>query len=146
MTANFTLFAIDDDWLKDNTDATFETVSDEAMFDSIDLEQASLEMVFEERSDALRYLAGGEFGPPGGLKEWDGADCYMGFISAPQTKEIAKLLSIVSADDILQAASWIDDDFRGDISDALENFYPELKQFVAAAAAKGHGLACLFVE
>lgn len=146
MTATFRLFIVDGNWIAGNPDATFETVSGDAMHDSIDLEQASLEMVFEGRSDALRCLAHGEFGPEGGLTEWNGSDCYMGFISAFRTAEIAGLLAKTSPEELMQAATWIEDGFRAEIARCLRIFYPDLKQFIEGAAAQGNGLACLFTH
>lgn len=146
MTANFTLYAVDGAWLVENPHPSAENVSDDALIDSLDLEQASLEMIFEGRTDALKYLAHGEFGPAGGLAEWDGSDSYMGFLSAAKTAEIARILSALSAEELLKAAAWIDESDRGDIGDAMPAFYADLKQFIADAASEGHGLACLFVE
>lgn len=146
MTANFTLYAIDGDWLADNPHATFETIDDDALYDFIDLEHESLEMVFEGRSDALRFIGTGEFAPAGGLAEWDGSDGYMGFISAETTAEIARILSKSSPEEFLRAATWIEEPFRESIARGLKSLYPDLKQFIEDAAAEGHGLACLFVE
>ncbi|MCG7393352.1 hypothetical protein MHY87_10585 [Microvirga sp. ACRRW] len=146
MTANYTLYAVDSAWLAENPNATFETVPDDALNDSIDLEQAFLERIFEGRSDALRYLANGEFGPAGGLAEWDGSDCYMGFVSAKKAAEISRILSETSPEQLLQTAAWIAEDDREEISEGLNAFYSDLKQFIEGAVSEGNGLACLFVE
>lgn len=144
--ASFTLFAMDDHWLSQERAPSFLTVPDSALHDSIDLEQASLEMVFEGRSDALRFLAHGEIAPPGGLAEWDGSDCYMGFVTAQTTARIAEALGACSAEKLIQDATWIDLKFVDEISRCLQIFYADLKDFIERASEQKRGLACLLVN
>jgi len=146
MTANFSLYIVDGDWLAQTPSPSVETVSDHALYDHMDLEQSSIDWVFQFRKDALRYLTNGEFGPAGGYAEWDGSDCYMGFTSAQKTAEIASILSEMSPEALMQFATWIDDAYRDEIAHCLNAYYSDLKQFVEQAAAEGNGLACLFVN
>ena len=146
MTANFTLFAIDDRWLAQTPNPTWEDVTDEIMFESMSLEQSQIDWVFEHRPDALHYLTNGELGPPGGFAAWDGTDCFMGFITAQKTAEIARILATKSPEELLREATWIEGEFFGEVSRCLKIYYPALKQFIEDASSRGRGLACQFVN
>ncbi|WP_230530254.1 hypothetical protein [Microvirga roseola] len=146
MTATYRLFAMDDRWLAHTPNPTWEDVTDGVMFDELDLEQCLIEWVFVHRSDALQYLTNGEFGPPGGYEEWDGRDCFMGFVSALATAEIARLLAEKTPEELLREATWIDAEFHERISRCLKIYYPELRRFIEEAVAQGRGLACFFLD
>ncbi|MBM1172360.1 hypothetical protein [Microvirga arabica] len=146
MTANYTLFAMDDGWLTRTANPTWEDVEDEVMFDSIDLDQSQVDWVFERRSDALRYLTNGEFGHPGGFAAWDGTGCFMGFITVPTTAEIAKILSEKTPEELLREATWIEAEFLDDVSRCLRIYYSDLKRFIENAVLQGNGLACSFTN
>ncbi len=146
MTANYSLYMIDGEWLSQASNPSFEDLTDDIVLDQIYFKQSLIDWVFEHRTDVLRYLTNGEFGPPGGYAEWDGSDCFAGFTSPKATAEIARVLSQTSPEELMQAATWIEDEFRDSVAHCLKVYYPDLRQFIEKAVAEGHGVACIAIN
>ncbi|MGH3756620.1 hypothetical protein [Actinophytocola sp.] len=132
-----------DQWLADHTHPTWQDVPGEALHDSADFDAEFLYPLFDGRADALRHLADGELGLTGGLREWDGKDAYMGFITTTTLAQIAQLLAMTATKQRMLADATRR---REGVVKGLNAVYADMCVFLSRTAAKGYGLALLYVH